>query len=932
MNRQPNFSPSHLNLRLAYWNANGIRNKKLALTDFLHKHNIDAILVNETHLKQQIKFYIPNYRVYRTDRPPPDPPPPNGIVGGGTAILIKSSLSHHYIPSVTQLIETTTVVLNTTSGPIKLIAAYSPPKIAIPRQELTTLFKENTPTLLAGDLNAKHTSWNSRVVTTKGRSLKSISESLNLDVIGPSSPTIYPLDRRKKDDVLDITISKLLPYFIHLTVDSDLGSDHSTVIVTLTIPSTQTLPEKPPPVRVNWKGFRRTLTERTPPQETQAPLTPLEVDAHAVKITELISHSLKINSEPINNRINCPNVPPELAELIVRKRRFRRLWRTTGFRPFKTEYNHLGSKIKSLTRAHYEREWAEKLDSLSARDNSLWDFFKLIRKKKSSFSPPLIDPSTDSLATSNPHKALIFKTLTETIHSPDTSGIPITHFHKITDSVSVYLKQPPPSTEPPFTKSDLIDIITSSNPKKAPGPDQIPTKALQLMPDPTLHYLHTILQSAYRVGHFPTNWRVAHTVMIPKPGKSTRLPTSYRPISLINSLSKIYEKILLKIMKSHITSHNIFIPQQAGFIEHTSTTHQLARLTSFINDGFNTKKFTAAAFLDIERAFDRVWHAGLLSKLIKLDFPKHLILTVNSFLTNRSFNIKILNSFSPPGYIKAGVPQGSVISPTLFNLYINDIPQDPQTQLYLYADDTAIASQSLFPSRAVRAVNRHLETLEAWFRLWNLKANPPKSQAIMFSRNRRSPKHLKFLTLAGSKIPWTKYVKYLGITLDKELRWNRHISQRIQTTQIFRHKLSSLIRFRSQKTLPNALTIFKAVLRPYLSYGFPVWANCSPSNRKALNALQAVTLRMITGAPYFIKTRFIEQDLQIPAISTYLEAQAEKFYSSLPLHPNPIYHPLTPAKYSPKLPGTKKKKKRSRYKQTNKPKKRKKKNTNIYTT
>ena len=891
-------TPSTLNLRLAYWNANGVLNKRLELTDFLHKNNLDAILINETHLQPEIKFFIPCFRTYRTDRLAPSPLR-SGRIGGGTAILVKSSLSHSYTPIPTQLIESTTILLNTTSGPLKLIAAYSPPKIMIPPQEIATLFKEDIPTLLAGDLNAKHPTWNSRIKTPKGNALLRTSKSLHIDIIGPTSPTMYPLDRRKKPDVLDITLTKALPYFLHLNVDSDLGSDHSAVIITLTIPSCSLLPDKPPPVRVDWKGYRRTLAERTP---TSPPFhTPQEIDSHVQNITNIISSALQKNSHPIKPHPKCPNIPPELADLILQKRKARRRWRATGYRPFKSEYNRLSRTIKNLTRSHRDREWREKLESLSTKDNSLWDFFRIITKKHP-FTPPLTDPVTNNIASTSHQKALLFQKLTSKIHNPDMNNIPPSHIHLINKTVEEYLLRRSIPSDIPFSKIDLINIIDSSNPKKAPGPDGIAIKALQLMPDPTVHYLHLILASAYSCGHFPTNWKEAHTVMIPKPGKPLTNPSSYRPISLLNSMSKIYEKLLLHIMHTHSSTHNINIPQQAGFTAHTSTIHQLTRLTNHIHDGFRSRKVTVATFLDVERAFDRVWHQGLLFKLISLNFPRNLILSTQSFLKSRSFRIKTLNALSPPGTIAAGVPQGSVLSPFLFNLYLNDIPQLPTTKIFLYADDTVITSQFHRPSKACAALNHHLSVLDNWFQKWNIKPNPLKSQATIFYRNRRYQKK-KPIAIAGSKIPWTRFVTYLGVTLDKELRWNRHISKRKATASRCVNRLFPLLKYHSPKTLTNALLLYKAVLRPFFSYGHPLWINCSPSNRKSINSFQSKILRCITDSPRFMKSSFLEADLKIPPLTTYLDASAKKFYDSLPSHSNSLYKGLVQQMHPENPPG-----------------------------
>ena len=878
----------NLNLRIAYWNANSILDKRLELTDFLFKNNIDILLVNETHLQPGKKFFIPSYRTLRRDRPMR---PTGRGRGGGTAVLIKASISHTLCPIASPTIETTSVLIHTTTGPLKLIAAYSPPRAAVTSKDWADLFIDNIPTLLAGDLNAKHTAWNARVSNAKGQTLLKSARTLSLDIIAPSAHTFYPANRRQNSDILDITVSKLLPYLIHLTVDTDLGSDHCIVRVDLSIPSSQTLNDLPPKNQINWKGFHRLLKQKTPAPPT--PLTPSEIEEHSTFLSGIISSALHQNSTPLPSKSENFFIPPEILELIRRKRRARKLWRDTGYRPYKTLYNSLTSRIKVLKRAHVDMEWSEKLDSLSTRDNSLWDFLRLINNKKRSHIPPLTDPSSNTVIHSNSGKASIFAKLTAHIHNPDISSIPPPHLRHVNKYVENYFSRAIPPRPTAFTLADLTDTIASSNPKKAPGPDGITTKALQHLPESTIKYIYSIFLASYELGHFPSNWKTAHTIMIPKPGKPHRLPTSYRPISLLNALSKIYETLLLQIMSKHIIHHNLIIPSQAGFTSHTSTIHQAVRLTNQIKEGFHLKKFTASVFLDIERAFDRVWHSGLIYKLIRYDFPPQLVHTIRSYLSNRTFRVKVLNSLSPPEKISAGVPQGSVLSPILFNLFMNDIPTSPNTSIYQYADDTAITAQRFKPSHAVSALNKHIKSLNTWFLKWNLKVNGNKSKAVMFYRNRRPPKNMKRLRIGGSCIPWSRTVKYLGITLDKPLKFNSHITPRLKLTRALKSRLYPLLRYNSEISTHNSLTLYKSVIRPFLIYGHQVWLKCSPTNTKLLNNFQTGILRQILDYPD-IPSRFILSDLNIPPISDYIASSTSKFFSTLQFHHNPLYQPLTP--------------------------------------
>ncbi|GFU55340.1 RNA-directed DNA polymerase from mobile element jockey [Trichonephila clavipes] len=246
-------------------------------------------------------------------------------------------------------------------------------------------------------------------------------------------------------------------------------------------------------------------------------------------------------------------------------------------------------------------------------------------------------------------------------------------------------------------------------------------------------------------------WKTASVIPILKPGKDPTLPDSFRPISLLPVLSKITEKIIQKRLCQHLNDNDILIPQQHGFRAGLSTSHQLLRVVEYIKTGFRDRKSTGAVFLDIQKAFDRVWHVGLLYKLIKINTPPHLIKLISSFLTNRSFAVKVNNIHSTNRKINAGTPQGSSISPILFNIYVNDIPRTSQSTICMFADDTAILAQSNELQLVTHFLHKHIAKLEDWFSTWKIALNVAKTEAVFFSH------HIKKTT----KIIFTQHARTL---------------------------------------------------------------------------------------------------------------------------------------------------------------------------
>ncbi|CAD6232842.1 GSCOCG00007009001-RA-CDS, partial [Cotesia congregata] len=213
-----------------------------------------------------------------------------------------------------------------------------------------------------------------------------------------------------------------------------------------------------------------------------------------------------------------------------------------------------------------------------------------------------------------------------------------------------------------------------------------------------------------------------------KPGKDKLFPQNYRPISLLPTLSKIYEVVILNRIKTFENDNQILIGEQFGFRERRSTVHQLARITDYISTNFNINKSTAMTLLDMEKAFDTVWHKGLIYKLITLKFPTYLIKLINCYLTNRHFRVNFNNTLSNLQPSVAGVPQGSILGPTLFLYYINDLPKNEKTNTALFADDTAIYVASWNKKQAIKHLQERLDNIANFFDKWKLKLNNTKTE------------------------------------------------------------------------------------------------------------------------------------------------------------------------------------------------------------
>ncbi|GBO36806.1 putative RNA-directed DNA polymerase from transposon BS [Araneus ventricosus] len=243
-----------------------------------------------------------------------------------------------------------------------------------------------------------------------------------------------------------------------------------------------------------------------------------------------------------------------------------------------------------------------------------------------------------------------------------------------------------------------------------------------------------IINNIFKFNYFPKAWKTAVVVPILKPGKDPTQPENYRPISLLSTLSKLTENFILDKLNEHLAENKILCPEQFGFRKSLTTTHQLLRVVEYITSGFEKGECTGAVFLDVQKAFDRVWIQGLIHKLIRYKIPPHLLQLLKSYLEERKFAVKIGNSLSEAKIMRAGIPQGGKISPVLYSLYVNDIPKTHKTLLGMYADDTAILAKNKNHKYTAAALNQHLAKLNDWFLKWKIALNVNKTEAVYFAK------------------------------------------------------------------------------------------------------------------------------------------------------------------------------------------------------
>ena len=618
-----NFRWEHSNTCILFWNARGISNKKTEFFNYLEANNITIALVNETHLHQPMKFNCPNYYTYRSDRQ--DRP------GGGTAILIRKGIKHSEIalPKLEHM-EATAIQLHINSELITLVSIYNPPGKIVER-DIDLLIQTNNKVILAGDFNSKHSTWNSRNDNSAGRALLSHYNKNEYLIAAPHSPTHIPDRNPDGADVLDFAIlNNILSHHTVKTLGFLSHSDHRPVLLTLRGP-VQSDERKSIYVykEANWEHFRSCVHNNLNSKLLSHNPTADQIDKAVSHFTEVV-HTAIQKSIPVRTRNSrSMQISPSTRLLIQERNKLRTLWQRTHNIALRPRINSLKQQIDKAIKNQLCNNWHHALQRLDT--SNIQDTWRITKHLTNDYSniPPL--SLNNKSAVTQQEKVNLFADTLQEIFTTNPDRNP--QFSKTTEHTVISFLNQSPTPLIRKTNSHEIDwLIQHLKSRKAAGPDGIQNIVLKNLSKMALRSLATIYNSCITISYFPDHWKLAKIIMLPKPNKDHSSPLNYRPISLLNSLAKLFEKVLLKRLHFILKKLNLIREDQYGFKKGHSTTHALLRLIERITHGFNNNKSTIALFLDIERAFDKVWITGLISKLIKAGVPAHFIHMLHSYL------------------------------------------------------------------------------------------------------------------------------------------------------------------------------------------------------------------------------------------------------------------------------------------------------------
>ena len=838
-----------MSLSLFQWNMRGFFANKPYLQAALPTLNPTVLALQETHLRPHHTPTLPGYTspAIRKDRP--------HRRGGGVALFVQLGVPFTELPLTVDL-EAVAVRLHLPDGPVTVCSLYLSPDA--PSDELPTILTDlmstlPLPVVVLADVNAHHILWGSPVADRRGKLLSDWIMDSALVSLNTGSPTY--ISSQGQFSHIDLSLcSAILAPSLQWSVSPDpLNSDHFPIIIETAIDH-GIVPQSPRWCvdQANWGRFNELVlfpVVYTNPTEDCLAITSSLFEAATLSVPR-----------------KCPSSRRAAhwwtQECTAAKRRMRTAF--TQYRnhlssiPLWIQYKRARAEFRMTIKTARTESWQTYLGTITADTPSseVWHKIRCLRKRPSPRAIVLREQGT--LISSAPEVAEILS------NHFTTQCAPHPLFQERKDVVeAIPLVFSPDNTAPynsPFTFLEL-SVSLSGSTSKSPGPDSIPYQFLQQLCPAHQQRLLVFFNFVFSTG-YPDSWREGQVIPLTKPQKPTTDKLSYRPITLTNCLSKLFGKMITRRLQYFLASIDFYSPTQSGFRAGHSTLDGLCRLENAARNAILMGHYCVTVLLDITKAFDSVWHHGLLLKLSSLGLAGNLARVISEFLTNRRLSVRVANIHSSFRNAPNGVPQGSVLSPTLFTVLINDIFDEVPNSVHtsLYADDGALWVTAPTLPQALAHMQEALDAVERWTYKWGLALSPAKTQAIVFT-NRRivSPR----LLLHNLEIPFVTSVKFLGVIFDTRLTWKRHIDYVYSRCLSDLNLLRVLAASRYGADFTSLRRLYISLALPKLDYASFLFSSAATCHLLRLDRIQFAACRILLGALRCTRTSLLEAEANL---------------------------------------------------------------------
>lgn len=797
------------------------------------------LCLQETFLKPSDNCSMPNMTVYREDR--------LSSRGGGVLTSVHSTWPSYRFPlprCPDPSVEVLGVAVYFDCTWHLILNAYSPAG-SFPDEWLSSIISAwEHQVLIFGDFN---------INLLPGRSPPSSQLVGLLDWITTEDLCLLNWDiptragAANHESLLDLTILSPTVYNkIKFYVHPDLfDSDHFPIVTLFSVPAQNPAIQ----VRPNWKAAAQSLNSTTLPSSSTYS-----------EFINLCSRSLAQSSAKVkpSSRPACPWWNASCQNLLRIKRRQLRIARVSCSRSDWLLYKKFSAQLRRQVKSAARRFW----DLQCSRSCSGSQFYKLLNRLVNNQAPQgdnIIQDPQLLIQISDQAQAFLHHFSSEGCDRP----------------IPVDLSSGDPDLDAAFTIEELNSAIQKTRPT-SPGADGISAKLIKRLSPDLRAALLQIYNHIFESGIIPQAWKEAQVIPIRKPGKPAHLVSSYRPIALTPVLCKIFERMLLRRLLAWGGRNRMFHPEHFGFLPTRDCTSALG---TFLNDVLLARKsnyFIAAICLDIMAAYDSVCPDILVQKLASLGIGGKTGYWLSSFVHSRHLQIRWKHFLSSFACWFRGVPQGSVLSPLLFLIYMLGISDTLEEGVYIiiYADDIFVYVIHPDEARGRQKLRDTLARIQLWCSANELAISPSKCSAINFSR-RRDPGPSFWLD--GVEIPWSSSVKILGVWLSRNLCFGPHFTKRKIHLNKRLNQLKAISSRSRGITSYHMIKIVNSLIRSSLEYGAPLFYDSPPSSIRILEVCYNAAIRLATGLPRWTPLPVLRREAGVSTISSRLNYLTKRF-------------------------------------------------------
>ena len=721
--------------KIIQWNCRGLRSNYNDLAILLQDHSPTAVCLQETNLKPNTNISFKNYTMVNCFGPAN-----NERDCWGVSILVKDGTPHQHITLKTNL-QAVAVNINC-HRPMTICSVYLPPNRSVDVVELRQLVKQlPKPFMLLGDFNGHHTMWGCRDINPRGRIIEDFLSEENLCIFN------------------DYTTTYLHP------ASGSATADHYPIFIESNNSIVEERVQHWRLHRADWEAFQQSCGENLTISQFE---NEEGVDDHIALFTAKL-HNIADKSIPktstVPKKLDKPWFDEDWRMVIDTRKKSLQKFKKHPTRQNLDGYKKDYAKARRTISEAKRQSWRAYVSTLNNNTSAkhTWQMLRRIsgkRKDKTDIAETL---ATSFAAKSSPdHYQEKFREIRdkEKEHTLDFES----------DNDEKYNVN--------FSKRELIKSIAQAT-DSATGPDEIQHQFLKHLPDVSRDLLLLLLNDLWQSQDFPDGWREATVIPIPKPGKDRTYPNNYRPIALTSCLCKIMEHMINHRLTWFLQDNNIITKYQCGFQKGKSTTDHLVRLETYIRQGFVKNQHTVGIIFDLEKAYDTTWKGGIMKDLHEMGLKGRLPLFIDNFLKGRKFKVRLDNTHSSLNPQEEGVPQGSILSLTLFTVKIKSIidalPQDIEKSLYV--DDLAVYCQSSNMAIIERRLQGCLDKLVTCADENSFKFSLRKTLCVHFCKKNGLQLEPN-LKLYGQQLPVEKQVKFLCLFYDKKLSFIHQIYER----------------------------------------------------------------------------------------------------------------------------------------------------------